>query len=230
MKELPILFNTEMVQAILAGRKTQTRRILKADIEPPKCVFSEHDAIPHVNEHGQLLFRWHTSLNGKELKEGGIYKWSCPYGGLGDILYVRETWQTTYDETRGMWKHIFKSDSGYWYDDDGPLKWKRAIHMPKSAARIWLQVTGIRVERVQDISEEDAMAEGIDPNYIADLTCNGELHDGPSHAYWASFFDTWQAINGIDSWENNPWVWVVSFQVLSTTGRPKNMEKENINT
>ena len=132
----------------------------------------------------------------------------------GDILWVRETWQTTWNENKKSWDTIYKADGGYWIDDDGIMKWKPSIYMPKKRARIFLEVTNVRVERLQDITEEDAIAEGIERVSIAPFVhrfknylCNNKFI-GPKE----SFKTLWMKINGIDSWKSNPWVWVYEFK------------------
>lgn len=165
-----------MVQAILAGRKTQTRRILK-----------QQDIRIHSIEG------WPASSTG-EVK--------CPYGQVGDVLWVRETWDFGYP---------------YAYKADGALpitKWRPSIHMPKAACRLFLRITNVRVERLQDISEEDAIAEGVSrypkspiygyKNYLhEDMYCLTAVD---------SFRTLWHSINGEQSWNDNPWVWVVEFE------------------
>lgn len=138
----------------------------------------------------------------------------CPYGKPGDLLYVRETFI----------KSEYATDL-YYYKTDGGVsgKWKQSIHLPKSGSRIWAMVEDIRVERVKDISEEDAKAEGIEPtkkdsrtglqyfkNYL-DSTLSNPVQ---------SFQSLWASINGRASWDANPWVWVIKYRILSKTGRP----------
>jgi hypothetical protein len=170
MKERPILFSAPMVRAILDGRKTQTRRIMKIqpDGRGTRC----------TNVHFE---DWH----GRELK--------CPYGWVGDILWVRETWSKT-----DSGKYIYAAtNNGF-----NPV-WKPSIFMPKDACRIRLQITDIRIEKIQDISKEDVIAEGIDTKF---------LYEG-THPKWA-YFSLWDKINGKGSCEQNPWVWVIEFKKL----------------
>lgn len=193
MKEHPILFSTPMVQAILEGRKTQTRRIVK----------------PQLNENLHLCRDLVAEYN-----NGILIK--CPYGKKGDLLWIRESWQfdkkfplSTEEPNKSAFTYFFKADK---MDHVQRLiKWRPAIHMPKDAARIWLQIEEVRVERLQDISEEDAKAEGI------------MVYEKGTDWLEAKFgFQIlWETINGIESWHENPWVWVVKFKVLSTTGKPE---------
>lgn len=215
-KEIPIPFSTQMVQAILASRKTQTRRVVK----PQTAILTDQMARmlgvqPPVDQNHPVI--------------------KCPYGKPGDLLWVRETWAQDFEEIQiagGDWSNSYlNATGGYLYKADGvefaPVdskvfgKWKPSIHMPKAAARILLQVTDVRVERLQDISEDDAKAEGVHfngtfyQNYLAanDWECT-------HRCAIKSFQSLWKSINGAESWDANPWVWVVSFKVLSTTGKP----------
>lgn len=199
-KAKPILFSAPMVRAILDGRKTQTRRIIKPqpDWIRPSCGGTDV---------------WHGYCGSGP--ENGV---RCHYGTVGSELWVRETWQ-------------HGPDDSVWYkatDEDivgGCYKrmWKPSIHMPRVASRITLRITGIRVERVQDITEEDAKAEGVEPNWIGDLSGwnadeHGWIHytrgieNFPAFTAKESFQSLWEKINGPESWAANPWVWVVSFE------------------
>jgi len=204
MKEIPILFSTEMVRAILEGRKTMTRRMVKPQ---PK------ESSPES--------RWDEFAQITNMK--------CRYGKPGDLLWVRESFLRE-------WDHFFyKAD-----DTDGVIiqpKWKPSIHVPKAACRIWLQVEEVRVERLHDLTEEDARAEGIEYDWIegqqfknyhpVSLKC--ELSNPIE-----SFQTLWTEINHDPKkpdayWQCNPWVWVIKFKVLSTTGRPVPADQEAAN-
>lgn len=194
-KEHPILFSTPMVQAILEGRKTQTRRILKPQ---PVGIMKPHQLCDDgffKKEHiGKWL--WETE-SGESLK-------LCPYGQPGDILWVRETFLVEYSRHKEFYE--YKAD----YSDTlaKEVVWKPSIFMPREAARILLRVIDIRVERLQDISEEDAIAEGVSlPNY-ADQAIRDVRYPDPSTIY----AELWESINGEGSWDANPWVWVVKFE------------------
>lgn len=216
MKEIQILFRTEMVLANLEGRKTQTRRTngLKEINESPDMW--EFKGFMRYDTPEAIFTNRYT---------GVTLAVKCPYGGAGDVLWVRETW------ARENWqkidfdkplKHIlYKADNPNAFSVTG---WKPSIHMPKAAARIWLQNESIGVERVLDISEQDAVSEGIKilehqygENYFdylnENFTCN-ELQ---------SYRSLWMKINGPDSWAHNPWVWVIKYKLLSTTGKPNNL-------
>lgn len=197
--ERPILFSTPMVQAILAGRKTQTRRVVKQaqgwdPIWKPTLINETHlDGIPRY-----------------EMRTGAQYSlpfFKCPYGKVGDVLWVRETWAPIIDDTGDRIGFYHCTDTDIY---SGP--WKPSIHMPKAACRIFLRITNVRVERLQDISEEDAIAEGIGKDK------KGWWQDY-THPYRAgymvaknSFRSLWHSINGEQSWKDNPWVWVVEFE------------------
>lgn len=179
MNEYPILFNTEMVRAILAGKKTQTRRVMK--IQPI-------DILPMSNERGWVTL----DKRGGNIEDnrGSIIR--CRYGKPGDKLWVRETWCPNYYSDGRV---------GYKADWRNPLpevvaetKWKPSIFMPKSAARIWLEIVDVRVERVRSITSTDAIAEGINIDT-------------------ENFHELWNSINAKRGfgWDVNPWVWVVEF-------------------
>lgn len=191
MKERPILFSGAMVRALLAGTKTQTRRIVK---------------------HG-TPDDWNA----------------CPYGSIGGRLWVRETWARDSEDgalfyradvgtgnEADDWQHnIDVGASGY--------RWRPSIHMPRAASRITLEITAVRVERLQDISEEDAIAEGVEaipstgencgPNRFS-VNCGWLFLNSPTAA--GAYAMLWEQINGAGSWDANPWVWVVEFNRCPT--------------
>lgn len=184
MKERPILFSAPMVRAILEGRKTQTRRVVK----PPK--WSDAD---------EIFFIGNDSIAVPD-DDHADYFIACPYGQPGDRLWVRETFADEAGGTRRfLGEHIF-----YRADDWQPLvdRWTPSIHMPRWASRITLEVTAVSVERLQDISESDCCAEGCGSPITRDLKK-------------PQFMALWESINGPDSWDANPWVWVVEFKVLN---------------
>lgn len=293
-KEIPILFSTDMVTAILEGRKTMTRRVVKPQPEKlpggggfmnvndwlkqlngkmkkklaqihtsgagkglmfPNCPYGttgtghewktgmppnkgyyyvdgEFDGKPvylwPVFEFNAITWGWHEGDDPEDISmDGGPTPETIKWKPAGDLLYVRETWQHTdcinlnrEDENSG---YIYKaSENGRdWESNVEEWTWRPGIHLPKIGSRIWLEVVNVRVERLQDITEEDAKAEGVEMN-----------HDGSWHDYLfpqklsqddakASFISLWHKINGVESWASNPWVWVVEFKVLSTTGKPE---------
>lgn len=182
MKERPILFSGETVRAILEGRKTQTRRACK--------------------------FRLGQDEVMTELRDGSLKRTEecSPYGKPGDRLWVRETWAKQEFHTQPL-KIRYRAD----HDDEAglPWSWKPSIHMPRWASRINLEITGIRVERVQDISEEDAEAEGVHG-----CDWGHGMDYGGKPCYCKPFEALWDSINAKRgySWDSNPWVWVVEFK------------------
>ena len=192
-KPKPILFNTEMVRVILDGRKTQTRRPIDVDISNNFDCDPDGTVVAYMNpETGDMY----------DPLEIAPYK-------QGDILYVRETFYPCKHviidgEQQYLYRATFEQPEKY---PDFKPKWKPSIHMPKEAARIFLRVTNVRVERLQDITEEDARAEGV----IA------EAHDDFSHTYPShkhAFHKLWNSINLTRGygWCSNPWVWVIEFE------------------
>jgi len=210
MKERPILFSSEMVRAILDGRKTQTRRVIKPQ--------------PEIQEYmNKPSLHW-SQCGGRSLTEIASY---CPYGQPGDRLWVRETWRKTFDvddkdvmEYRAGGTRLIVGESiqhGEHRITSVLPKWKPSIFMPRWASRIMLEIVNIRVERVQDISEEDAIAEGCNPyDHIKKEIVSRDNEIIFSNAYQASYQLLWDSINAKRGygWDVNPWVWVVEFKVL----------------
>lgn len=205
--ERPILFSTPMVQAILDGRKTQTRRIVK-----PQPTIEPHGL--RWNRPGVKLSNGYLLFIGSSLLPSAS---DSPYGSVGDVLWVRETWNQDGNE------FFYKADC-----DINVVGWKPSIHMPKKAARIWLEITKIRLERFASINEEDAKAEGVevrhdlkyaDRNDMTGYRDYGELHpDGKPYWYGSaiqSFCSLWKSINGESAIESNPWVWVIEFKRIN---------------
>lgn len=209
MKEHPILFSTPMVEAILDGRKTMTRRLIDPQPEAGRYPQSELDG-----------FYWKNKfyLPKYERKDISLVD-NSKFGQPGDLLWVREAW--CYPGLFDGFENDFYYKAGFSdcdiKDRNASQNWKPSIHMPKAAARIWLQVEEIRVERLQDISEEDAVAEGM----VSISMSHAEVMELCPNLYSAKFRGLWVSINGEESWNANPWVWVVKYKVLSTTGRPK---------
>lgn len=208
MKFIPILFSTPMVQAIKDGRKKMTRRIVKP--QPTK-----QEAVEIFCKEGP------GSVNASDLTQADIeideLFDKCPYGQPGDILWVRETFQFSLNPN----EFVYKSDTDNPIYLDKNWKWKPNIYMPKTVCRIFLKVKSVRVERLQDISEQDAIAEGA-PQGIYREGPNvekGEFQlEYNNHAsYKDGFRFIWQTINGRQSWIDNPWVWVIEFERVELT-------------
>lgn len=221
MKERPILFSAPMVRAILAGTKMQTRRILKQQPNPSMVTFSE----PYSKLHGTQT--WLLGL-------GNSQRITCPYGQPGDRLWVRETWMdllgTGIERKTGDYgRFAYAADTppGSYGDQcrkDYGLKWRPSIYMPRAASRITLEVTGVRVERLNDISYEDALAEGVDDaRKLVEPECReGETADQLARRLrWPQreYELLWEQINGPGSWAANPWVWVVEFKRLTARAK-----------
>ena len=190
-KERPILFSASMVNAILKGRKTMTRRVIKVNCSGrAKAVGSSRN--------------WH-------LADPDVIQ-ACPYGKVGDALWVRETFRQAWKATTYSNGVVYRSDSVKSLGMDeysNRHKWKPSIFMPRWASRITLEITSVNTERLQDISEEDAVSEGVtrkhtthwpdgDPGFIDDVGRR-------------NFSALWESINGKGSWELNPWCWVIEF-------------------
>lgn len=216
MSEIPILFSADMVRAILEGRKTQTRR-------PVTVCWKGSARVPpyspyYVEEDGKLFFQ-------DEYGDFHPMERLCPFGQPGDLLWVRETWQAyvldrdgeVHDPFGKIPKEIpccvalaWRADA---HDQKGP--WRPSIHMPRWASRITLRVKSVRIERVQDITDDDAIAEGIvgDEGYrVPGPYFGDQLLPGDCYA------NVWQSIYG--NWTSNPWVWVVEFERVESEARP----------
>lgn len=212
MKERPILFKGEMVRAILGGRKTQTRRVVK--VQPP----TEKHQLLHVmdsTDRNQVGKSHWAMLNDEETSviESDKRYFSCPYGTTGDRLWVRETFRL-YNRTDECGCSDFPcpcppSGAPIYRatGDDGESKWTPSIFMPRWASRITLEITDVRVERLQDISETDAKDEGVSSDCPI-----GHIPSYQEAPFSYCFASLWQSINGPDSWDANPWVWVVEFR------------------
>lgn len=201
MTARPILFSGPMVRELLEGRKTQTRRVMKFNAAG-RAQYSGH--------------QWHPD-------DPNVVK-ACPYGQPGDLLWVRETWCGKVNPESGIVEYNGDGNTyPIWYradgdeivavDDDGCVAfnkdgsekspWKPSIHMPRWASRLTLKVTDVRVQRLQDISQEDTVAEGMPAE------TNGFLH----HTI-ADYRRLWGQLHGPDSWDANPWCWCLTFEVI----------------
>lgn len=222
MKERPILFTDAMVRAILEGRKTQTRRLVK-----PQPV-GRIDPVFSYGSHGLEVAFGPENLR----SDGGPKWWRHRYGSCGDYLYVRECWARFHID-QDSHELVYRADTKIGDCIPTMVRWRPSIHMPRSVSRILLEVTGVRVERVQEITKDDAIAEGVTQRgnlYCMDWspvgkplagmeTVQGEpylitdeyiANDNPGGA----FATYWDNINGDASWDANPWVWVVEFKRL----------------
>jgi len=238
MKERPILFSGEMVRAILEGRKTMTRRVMK-DIPTDGLVYdaSEKSRRVHGAYHG-----FHPQNSNCASSHSEFFL--CPYGEVGDRLWVKEAHYAF-----GHWEHIGQTKTGkkkwgFVYDGkqvvfDAPKNWfssrskvapsdpawykRNSLFMPKWAARTWLERTETRVDRLQDISQDDVKREGVKTSTGAGMiegetcyhfTTNSGYMRGHRGAVLA-FKDLWCSINGKESWDANPFLWVIGFKKLN---------------
>ena len=221
-KEIPMLYSSAMVNATLAGRKTQTRRTtnLKQFNECPDQWRYDGGTIEDEPEDG-LSPNTHWMERLKEGEPTERYEpVTCHYGKPGDVIWVRESFNwDVYPDLRPVYKADVPENMAEFINKG--IKWKPSIHMPKDAARIWLEVVEVRAERLNEISEEDACAEGVEGG---DLWKDYKMGNDPEAMRFIepseSFRSLWKSINGPDSWDENPWVWVVTFKVISTTGKP----------
>jgi hypothetical protein len=222
-KYIPLLCSTPVVEALIAKRKTMTRRVIKVD--------ANSKYLPQYNIAG------YTFLEPKEFDKTDTEKMcsvmSCPYGNVGDVLWVRETFRSI-EQDFGNPRYEYKATEIINLKD----KWKPSLFMPKKACRFFLQIKSITVEQLNEISEEDSIAEGVEScnsvkqkfgctpmvmklyrdyerkdNSLIDYPCNG--FDNPI----LSFQTLWESINGKDSWNKNPWVWVIEFEQIE---KPEN--------
>lgn len=208
-KERPILFSTPMVEAEQAGRKTMTRRVRGLEYInklPHRWRLSEEY---FVDSKGRFCQKFFNDSIGSHIAK-------CPYGQPGDLLWVRETW---YPEKyfNGLHENFFLKYKADFGPEPVDWNWKPSIFMPKAVARIWLRVVDVRVERLQEISEGDAIAEGIKGPWHNDIFNEDRFYDYKKKQYCcrhprSSFMSLWHSINGKDSWDINPWVWVVEFE------------------
>lgn len=217
MKIKPIIFNEAMVRALLSGKKSMTRR--PVDCSEIAQVATTYEWFKKLAENSRWDIRpgakWVVErakfMEGKFFpffdKSGNLFSLKSPFGVKGDLLWVRETYCDVWKNTQGQ-------DSGAAYKADKwdhlgegeifareNVKWTPSIHMPRWASRLTLRITDIRVERLQDITEADAQAEGVD-------------RISPYPSYKDGFIKVWQSIYGEGTWDENRWVWVVDFDAV----------------
>jgi len=208
MKTIPMLFSAPMVKALLDGRKTQTRRTIKFPVE-----FCDNTGFNFQDKHGKW---WACGIGfSVESTSRNFIQGKSPYQ-VDDLIWVRETFRL-FDATDECdhFEHpcpcpatgepIYRATQ-----DDGESTWKPSIFMPRWASRITLKVTNVRAERLQDISEADAKAEGCNHSTSEDAIGAG-WYEKPRRAFWR----LWEQINGAGSWDANPFVWVIEFEVIN---------------
>ncbi|WP_392441030.1 hypothetical protein [Edwardsiella piscicida] len=221
MKERPIIFNDEMVRAIISGAKSMTRRPMKG-VMPDNGLWLKK---PTKTRSG-------ITTHVMDAPKHGL----CPFGHPGDHLWVREAYQGPLLDYDQMEEYIedyskfdnqeyceYRADRGScpeYYDCDDNLRhgWSPSIHMPRWASRITLEITDVRVERLQDITEDDAQAEGISPavELLPEYPDTYLTPRGDFATARVAFQRLWESIYGDDSWDANPWVWVIAFKRVDT--------------
>lgn len=226
MTARPILFSGPMVRALLEGRKTQTRRAIKASTARGGFVLSFNHGTPEFN------------FGPDDRKPNGDLRWHrCPYGQPGDLLWVRETFQPVFADEWEEGRNPdgsgdranYKTGEGYaphYVADCGPIEFvtpdgdlvtrcTSPIHMPRWASRLTLRITDVRVQRLNDINGLDAVAEGLIDLGIQGARWHWERNaEWGYFAAWRAYRALWESINGPGSWAANPWVWAITFDVL----------------
>lgn len=210
MKTRPILFSGEMVRAILDGGKTQTRRTRSWGLP---LWNSNHWTLPTTPKHDSFM----SALDGTD---GEVFCRDmavayCPYGKPGERLWVRETWTDEVAEENILYRADGEIDYGKGGRGKWSPRWKPSIFMPRKHARIFLEIVNVRVERLQEISEQEAKAEGVEPEFANEeyMQAHGGALTGAQYRY--GFHKLWGEINGKRApWSSNPWVWVVEFKRL----------------
>lgn len=236
--ERGMIFNSDMVRAILDGRKTQTRRVMKP--QPDSCPPPRGGHWWPSNKHRTMLHVEEALQNSEGIWEG-IVGDACPFGDVGDRIWVRETWAEAGASAPDLklYRANYPAHVPTHYENVPPaedVRWTPSIHMPRWASRIVLEITGVRVERLNSISDADCIAEGIIPvpkdrdddhQFWRDYRLSG---DGTFcvHSPRESFASLWKSVRGKSfeqeedtgpgSWHANPWVWVIEFKRIEGDG------------
>ncbi|PZE12736.1 hypothetical protein DMX10_13985 [Pseudomonas sp. 57B-090624] len=215
-KDRPIIFSGPMVRAILEGRKTVTRRVIK----PQPYIDTSGNFCWNGSNYGQNENGPRSAALASPIPCSKTKRVACPYGKPGDRLWVRETHfindfrgANVPEDDRAEAEIVYRADPlPCWEGEESEIPWRPSIHMPRWASRILLEITDVRVERLQAISEEQALAEGVkgEPcdharQACTDIGCWGDTAKG-------AFGFLWESINGTGSWHANPWVWAISFR------------------
>lgn len=235
IREKGLIFNSEMVRAILDGRKTQTRREVKLNLDIARLATTYDWATSLAANHYQGLTEEQIQQKAESLRgvihpvildNGQMVSIICPHGKPGDRIWVRETFCTVDDTQYGGEKWVdyratpkFEASHPAGWDcapnDAEALKWRPSIHMPRWASRILLEITDVRVERLQNISDEDVDSEGFAGDYPTSALpalFPGEPSDWSHLSMRDCYGALWKSIYGEESWQSNPWVWVIEFK------------------
>lgn len=185
-RDYPMIFDTRMVKAILYGEKTETRRLFK------KSLLKKIESSQRIWLDGN---HWIA-----QLKNGKLYSFNCPFGEPGDLIWVKETLlaSNTISYKANFPQYVLIRNKKN-------LSWKASIHMKKTDARLWLYIKEISVQRIQSITEKEAMQEGTGPGKVLNF------NDITEPTFREGFCKKWISIYGIESWHENPWVWVIKF-------------------
>ncbi len=201
MKERPLLFSAAMVRALLDGTKTQTRRLVKP-LPPPDFRLLTHRSV----DAGWV---YAADMSKLSFDQPQRVRWECPHGQPGDRIWVKETIRKADDAPHGYASSVYAADGALTVADCWP--WKRpqlnSIHCPRGLSRITLEIVEVRVERLNEISEADAIAEGM-PSGMS-LQAGAINYAGGPRVHYAQL---WDQLNGAGAWATNPWVWVISFR------------------
>lgn len=202
MKERGMIFNAEMVRALLNGSKTQTRRPIKWRQTRSTEIGEREDGS-----------KWPWS---EDVERACDYWHPCPFGDVGDRIWVRETW-ARYNIVQQGHDMAYRATTPEDWPEEG--RWRPSIHMPRWASRILLEITDVRVDRLNSISEEDATAEGITlaGNLLPDYPGSYLTPKGDFATAQVAFQRLWESIYGEENWQANPWVWVIEFKRVEAT-------------
>lgn len=234
----PIIFSAPMIRVILSGQKTQTRRLVKGSINSRLESENKLTADYPLSSCSSLDNRIATFRIQNSVDSYTTESIPCPYGISGDVLWVRETWAKDVPGCESQGGYAYRADHST--GNDGPLdiKWKPSIHMPRAASRISLRITDIGVERLQQISEDDVISEGLvrlskdgGTTYKFGITDVDGLPGGVGWEWqqWQqspqkAFQHLWNSIHTDLDWDANPWVWVISFEIYSLKNHEHNQD------
>lgn len=220
MKSTGISFTDAMVKAILAGKKTQTRRVVDCPDDTTSIRWVVDNTTVPCGEYTGWVIECGAPL---------LLPRKCPYGTVGDRLWVKQTWSPDHAAFYPHFPVVFKADSpveiigGRVFSPEAvrefPFKWRSPRFMPKSVARLHLELTGVRVGRLQDISDADAVAEGIEYKRLETYKGVKGYHDPSTGKAWqtaaVAYRKLWESINGPGSWDANPFVWILAFKLVT---------------